>query len=153
MPLKSNMKGLKEQPHQENNKHIVMQIILNEQEELQVLEALLCDGLHYFNGYGINLKYSESEYAKAREQWTQEHQGKAPCVEDVQIEMLKMGYGLDFMDTQSGEFTRTLTLESFRANIQEASPHILLVILDGDYDITHVDTVLQTVLYGKPIFA
>lgn len=114
--------------------------------------TVLCDGLYYFGGYGFRLTYSGKQYNEAADALKAE--GKiAPCLEDVQLRMLHMGYGLTFQDIEgAGENTKVLTMKLVRDNLDRIPLETLKKIRDEDYDAGDADEALQYILFGELIF-
>lgn len=122
-----------------------MTITLTDKELYTILYAILCDGLYYFPSYGFRLAYDQEAYNVSR--------GKLndPCIEDVQLQMLKDGYGLTFIDME-GDNTVTLNAALINKNYQSVPVKTILTMLEGDYDAGVADECLQYLLYGKLMF-
>lgn len=122
-----------------------MKLRLHESEVIKILHAIFCDGLYYMRSYGFEMEYSNADYEEAKAKL------ENPCIEDVQIQMLKDGKGITFRDND-GEFTRTLTLKSAKKNARFISARNAANILDGDYDAGDADIALQQILFKEIVF-
>lgn len=126
-----------------------MTITLTPEELYDIVLSCLCDGLYYFSGYGFTLEYDQAEYEISRGKLTN------PSREDVQLQMLKDGYGLTFRDeAETTEDSHTVTLNAalINQNYQSIPAKTILTMLEGDYDAGVADECLQYLLYGKLIF-
>ena len=108
----------------------------------------LCNGLDYFQGYGVLLEYDPNEYKESKAKLTD------PCYEDVLIQMLRDGYQLNFTDYANNDesLNRTITLKEIHENVSNTPFRNLSNILEENNDADDADAVIQTVLYGEIIF-
>jgi hypothetical protein len=124
-----------------------MKIQLTKQEAEKFFYNALCNGLHYFESYGIELKYDDTEYKKAKETAKDENGGK-PCYEDVILEMLKNGNTL-FAEDSYMEETHILTLEKMYKQMEEVPVKTLLEMIHENDDADTADIILQVCFIGE----
>lgn len=157
-----------------------MKIVLEEQEALDCMHSVLCNGaLSEFSGYSINLDYKSEDYEKAKEMLfasgDKVDQGRV-CFEDVLIQILKNRdalYFVDFEDVDEEEDDdeklaacieylkqedysgncRKLTLASLLVDVQKVPAKDIIDLLEGNDDACTGDSFLQHVLYGERIFS
>lgn len=131
-----------------------MQIILDQTEKLEVIHNCLTTGMTYFPDYGFSLDYNREDYKKAKASLIES--GKPAdeiCLEDVQTEMLRMGFGLTFTDEENdGEETKTLTLELIEQNWGKIPDKRVIEMVLGDWDAETADVVVQCILFGEITF-
>lgn len=112
-----------------------------------IILALLCDGLYFFGGYGFALDYSQEEYQLARMDLSD------PTIEDVQKQMLLMGYGLTFTDLEGeGDQTTILTYDLIKEKLPSCPAKNVQNILNEEYDAEDCDIVLQHILFGEIVY-
>jgi hypothetical protein len=124
-----------------------MKIQLTKQEAEKYFYNALCNGLGYFESYGIELKYDEKEYKKATKTAKAEDGGKV-CYEDVFMEMLKNGNTLFAEDLNANE-TYTLTLESMYFQMNEVPVKTLMEMINERDDADTGDIILQVCFIGE----
>jgi len=124
-----------------------MKIQLTKQEAEKYFYNALCNGLGYFESYGIELKYDEKEYQKAKKTAKAED-GGAVCYEDVYMQMLKNGYTLLAEDSNANE-TYTLTLESMYFQMNQVPANTLLEMINERDDADTGDIILQVCFIGE----
>lgn len=126
-----------------------MQITFDNTELLEFIHNILCDGLYHMVNYGFDLDFNEEEYKASKAKLHN------PNIEDVQLQMIKDGYGLTFTDVEGeGENTKTLTLDLVRANIDSVPVDVLKKFIgtEADYDAGDADTFLQYLLFREVVF-
>jgi hypothetical protein len=116
---------------------------------------LLCNGMYYFSGYGIQLNYSRKGYELTKESSTLSD----PAWEDVLTQMIIDGYTLHFDDIEGdGEMNADLTLQSVEdglKNLYGVNPtftNAVDTLLAEEDDAETCDVILQCILYGDIIF-
>lgn len=107
----------------------------------------LCNGLHELSNYGIELDFSDNEFKLSRASL----EIKSPCFEDILMQMLRDGYILDFIDTESEE-TTPVTIYDVHARVQTTDTRHLFNMINGQGDAITSAVILQTVIYGDVIF-
>ena len=123
---------------------------LGEEDLANVICALLCDGLHYFSGYGFNIDYSEEDYVAAKKELLTE--GKKPSIEDVQTRIVLNGNTIEFIDTEDGDNRYELSLETIGRRLRLAPVGHISAMMNGSYDAGTADVVMQYILFGKVIY-
>lgn len=133
-----------------------MKLTATDTEMLQLAYDVLTTGLPNFVGYGIELDYNEQEYATAKESLITSGSTKPNdiCIEDVQREMLRMGYGLTFTDTEHEDDDEpvTLTLELIKKNWDSIPFGRIEAVLNENYDADDADVIAQHMLYGEVVY-
>ena len=124
-----------------------MKILLTQTESEDYFLNALCNGLHELAGYGIELDYNEDEFKLSRASLGP----NAPCFEDILLQMLRDGYKLDFIDTESEEIT-SITIQDVHNKVQETDTRHLMDMINEQDDSVTADVILQTVIYGEVIF-
>lgn len=128
-----------------------MQIIANTEEKLSMVYEALTTGLPYFAGYGLSLTYSRDQYREAREILNAQP-NDGICIEDVQRQMLRMGYGLTFNDEEGSEEPVTLTLALIEANWEKVPMARIVPFVKEDYDADDADCLMQYLLFGEVVY-
>jgi hypothetical protein len=126
-----------------------MEIKLTKEESEKYFLNALCNGLGELSGYSIELEYTDEVYKSAKANITETN----PSYEDVLMQILKDGNGLELIDMEGGEDTVTITIEDVY-NKMPLVPfkHLSAMILEND-DAETADVILQTIIYGNVIFA
>lgn len=119
---------------------------------IKLIHDCLCDGLHYFSSYGIEVKVSKRAYNDARTEIKQE--GVELCYEDVWIQVLKDGGSIAFIDVENaGDMTGFLSLsDSTLNNFAKVPFQNIINLLNEEYDAGDCDTILQTLVWGEVVF-
>lgn len=117
------------------------------EEMLAVVHSCLCSGLPILATSGVELEYDDLHYAEARAALKEPD----PCIEDVQVQMLRTGQSLFFIDTENDEAVE-LNLELIQKNWSKARPKDLLDYINEDYDAQTSENIMQTLLYGEVVF-
>ena len=125
-----------------------MQIILTPQESEDFFLNALCNGLSYFDGYGLELTYNQDAYKKAKQSLRQ-----GVAWEDILMEILRQGGTLTIIDHEcDGEYTRDITLADVHTHLPTAPMSRLLDMYNEDDDAETADVILQWVAYQEIIF-
>jgi hypothetical protein len=121
---------------------------------------LLCDGLHYFGGYGFYIDWNKNQYREAKERLA--NQNLDASFEDILTEMIIAGGALSFVDEEGdGEYTTDLTLsivEKALWRFLEEEPSDAFImgverIIEEEYDADDCDVILQYILFGEYMFS
>jgi hypothetical protein len=124
-----------------------MKILLTPQESETFFFNSLCNGLSYFEGYGLELTYNKKDYDAARKKLD------SPCYEDVLLQILKDGKHLMVKDHEcEGEYDRSIGMKDIHEKVQTTDASWLLQMENGEDDATTADCILQTVFFGEIIF-
>lgn len=132
-----------------------MKVIATTEEMLNVVREILTTGLPYFANYGFIMDYNGGEYSKARKvlDGLDRKEDDVICIEDVQMQMLSMGYSLRFIDTENDDTATLLTLELIKKNWDKIPMKDLAHFApDGDYDANDADNVMQYILFGELVY-
>lgn len=122
---------------------------LSKDESEDIFLSSLCNAVStgWMAGYGLELICEDEDYQEA------ESKLKNPCVEDVWMEILRSGKKLKFVDHESGEWTRSISLEDVHERVSKTPVEHLANFLTEDSDVESADAVLQTVFFEDLIFA
>ena len=129
-----------------------MKIILENNEKENLFFLCLSDGgLVMLEENGIILTYSDSSYKKAVKSFKEKYGEKEITHEGVLLEMMKIGYGLNFKDYE-GEYNVVLNYEDMLNAFDKVDTKVLLRMFDEFYDGYDAFNLLQCILYGRVIF-
>lgn len=130
-----------------------MTITLTPKEAEEHFFNALCNGLGYItSSYGLRLEYDSSEYDKAKSVLKKSVlEGHSICIEDVFMQMLRMGYTLTMDDLESDE-SYTITMKDVHDRVQNTPHWHLLNMIDGNDDGDTADAILQTTFFKEIIF-
>lgn len=132
-----------------------MKITATLDEKLKLVYDCLCTGLPYFVSYGLELEYSEDEYKTARDSLfaSARFDEGSICVEDVQTEMVRMGFSLIFLDGENdGEEAGRLNLTTLESNWDKVRAKDLAEWADENYDANTADTIIQCIAFGEIVY-
>lgn len=117
----------------------------------EVFYNALCNGLGYFQEYGVALEYDQNEYKATKE----ESMMINPCYEEVLMQMLRTGKKLWITDYENGDddLNVNITLETVRERVNKIPDWVKIAFIEEQDDATSADIVLQTVAFGEVIFA
>lgn len=124
-----------------------MKIELTNQEAEKFFLNALCNGLQYFESYGIVLDYENEEYKEAKKTAKDEN-GMPPCYEDVLVEMLRKGYTLKAIDDNNEE-THILTIKKMYEQMKEVPTNTLMEMINERDDADTADIILQVCFIGE----
>ena len=136
-----------------------MKLLLEKSEKEKFFFNALCNGLHYFNQYGVELDWKAIDYDNAKKELEENPKlaeswgsGGTVCFEDVLMQVLKMGKTLHIIDHEESIDNVSITLEDMYVNI-EFTPfvHFNDMIQERDDAITG-DVILQSVFFKDIIF-
>ena len=135
-----------------------MNVSATTEEKVYAVYLALTTGLPYFSGYGFILDYSETEYDKAKQVLKDSYKKgiltDTICIEDVQAQMLHMGYSLNFIDGENDDEVTKLTLSLIESNWDKVPANIAILFDkdDGDYDADDADSLMQYLLFGEIVY-
>ena len=138
-----------------------MQITATTEEKLKVVYNCLCSGLPYFVDYGFTLDYNGHEYNKAKKSLeaqkaagTFDNGLSSICVEDVQTEMLRMGFTLNFKGGEGNKASHVtpLNLEVIERNWGKVNPRHLADMKNENDDADTADFIMQGLLFGDIVY-
>lgn len=129
-----------------------MEIKLTKEEAELYFYNALCNGLGYVqSGYGIELTYTNGDYAKAKKS-LQEKSKDGICYEDVLMEILRTGGALKMEDNENGEEVKVITLADVHERVAKTPIDHLNDMRNENDDATTADAIIQTVFYEDVIF-
>lgn len=107
----------------------------------------LCNSMDYMcSSYGLDLRYKQSDYLKAKDKLTN------PCIEDVWMQMLRDGARIGLKDLEGGEDTAYITLSTIHERVKNVPITDLLDMIDENDDATTGEVVLQIVFLNDIIY-
>lgn len=126
-----------------------MKLILTKEEIDKVFLDILCNGgIGYLASSEVEIEYLQEEYKKVK--------SDGDCYEDVLLKIINSGGKLFFIDTDGGEFSRTLSKESLTealTNIEDL--HFCQLVLESLNEQSDAETgynLIQFILYDNLIF-
>ncbi len=130
-----------------------MKIILENNEKDNLFFLCLSDGgLVMLEENGIILTYSDSSYKKAVKSFKEKYGEEELTHEGVLLEMMKIGYGLNFKDYEKDEYNVVLNYDDMLNAFDKVDTRVLLRMFDEFYDGYDAFNLLQCILYGELIF-
>jgi hypothetical protein len=130
-----------------------MKIILENNEKDNLFFLCLADsGLVMLEENGIILTYSDSSYKKAVKSFKEKYREEELTHEGVLLEMMKIGYGLNFKDYEEDEYNVVLNYDDMLNAFDKVDTRVLLRMFDEFYDGYDAFNLLQCILYGELIF-
>ena len=132
-----------------------MKIVLTKEESEKYFHTALCNAVStgVMEGYGLELTYDKQKYKEAKAVLTLFNKMESPCIEDVWLQMLKVGDILTFTDVEGeGEMTSTITIKDVHRRVKLAPVADLLNMYLENDDAETADVILQTVFYKEVIF-
>lgn len=129
-----------------------MEIKLTPAEAEEYFYNALCNGASYIQGSGVEIDVEKpQDYKTASNKLKAE--SKSPCIEDVWMEVLRMGNKLQMTDVEGeGEYTRTITLQDVHDRVEKTPIDHLSDMINEQDDATTADVILQTVFLQEVIF-
>jgi hypothetical protein len=130
-----------------------MKIILENNEKDNLFFLCLSDGgLVMLEENGIILTYSDSSYKKAVKSFKEKYGEEELTHEGVLLEMMKIGYCLNFKDYEEDEYNVVLNYDDMLNAFDKVDTRVLLRMFDEFYDGYDAFNLLQCILYGELIF-
>ena len=130
-----------------------MKIILENNEKDNLFFLCLSDGgLVMLEENGIILTYSDSSYKKAVKSFKEKYGEKELTHEGILLEMMKIGYCLNFKDYEEDEYNVVLNYDDMLNAFDKVDTRVLLRMFDEFYDGYDAFNLLQCILYGELIF-
>jgi hypothetical protein len=124
-----------------------LKISLTNELSEEIFYNALCNSLDYMcSGYGLDLKYKQSDYLKARAKLS------SSCFEDVLMQMLKDGIKLGLKDIEGGEDTVYITLDTIHERVKNVPLDHLLAMIEENDDADTGDVVLQIVFLNEIMY-
>ena len=129
-----------------------MKIILENDEKDNLFFLCLADSLAILERNGIILTYSDSSYKEAVKSFKEKYGEKELTHEGVLLEMMKIGYSLNFKDNEEDEYNVVLNYDDMLNAFDKVDTRVLLRMFDEFYDGYDAFNLLQCILYGELIF-
>lgn len=130
-----------------------MKIILENNEKDNLFFSCLSDGgLAMLYDNGIILTFSDSSYKKAVKSFKEKYGEKEITNEGVLLEMMKIGYGLNFKDYEEDKYNVVLNYDDMLNAFDKVDTKVLLRMFDEFYDGYDAFNLLQCILYGELVF-
>jgi hypothetical protein len=124
-----------------------LKISLTNELSEEIFYNALCNSLDYMcSGYGLDLKYKQSDYNNAKAKLS------SPCYEDVLMQMLKDGVKLGLKDIEGGEDTVYITLDTIHERVKNVPLDHLLAMIEENDDADTGDVVLQIVFLNEIMY-
>lgn len=128
-----------------------MKIILTPQESEQYFYNALCSLDYVESGYGLELIYDERLYVEAKKVLQNEKPDAVICYEEVLMQMLRLGGGLNLYD-HNDEQDNIIVLEDVHERVATTQTNHLFDMIEERGDAITDDVILQTVFLGEIIF-
>jgi hypothetical protein len=124
-----------------------LEISLTNDLSEEIFFNALCNSMDYMcSSYGLDLRYKQSDYLKAKDKLTN------PCIEDVWMQMLRDGARIGLKDLEGGEDTAYITLSTIHERVKNVPSNHLLDMIDEYDDATTGEVVLQIVFLNDIIY-
>ena len=128
-------------------------IELTREKFINVLHNALCNGLWYFNDYGLRFDYNDEHYNIAKSQLKEGFFEGILSMEDVWLKMLEMKFPINIIDIEcEGEYNAVLDLDEMHSNLMFVPQFAIHNILEEQDDAVDCDAFLQAVIYKDVIF-
>lgn len=130
-----------------------MHIVATKEEMLSIVAQALSTGLPTFNESNIVIEYDEDQYNAARDVFKNTKDTSRIHIEDVQVQMLRMGYGLSFKELDDNDKVTVLNMELIETNWPTVPFKVIgAFYVEEDYDAYDADNLMQHLLFGKIIY-
>jgi hypothetical protein len=128
-----------------------MEIKLTHSESENYFYNALCNGLYELCCYGLEFNYDPDQYKLSRSRFQEQNPNKSICSELIWIQMLKDGYTLTVVDSDS-ETEYPITLTEVHERVQLTPVNHLMDMVNEHDDAITADVILQTVFFKEVIF-
>jgi len=132
-----------------------MEVKLTAEESEKMFHDALCNEGGCFRSSGCELDWNEKDYKKAKRSLQSKNKNASICIEDVLVEILRIGGKLKVNDVEGrGEYTREITLKDVHERVQKSPMNCIMALSeDGDGgDCWTAFAVLQTVFFEEEVF-
>ena len=132
-----------------------MKIVLTKEESEKHFHDALCNSsnLPY---YGVTLDYNDLDYKKAKKSLVKKRDKgefkETICLEDVWMEILRVGGKLTLIDEEGVVGDKSITLKDVHRKVAKTPLRNLMDAINGNDDADTADAIVQTVFYGEVIF-
>jgi len=128
-----------------------MEIKLTPAEAEQYFYNALCNGLGYFQQYGVEVDFTKQAYQKAKKRI--EKRKDSCCYEDVLMEILRGGDKLEVIDENDDpDLNVSITLADVHERVAKTPIKHLMDMVNENDDAETGDVILQSVFFQDVIF-
>jgi hypothetical protein len=127
-----------------------MKILLEKEESEKIFHDALCNG-HSLAYAGLSIDYSNEDYHKAKKS-LQKNPNSSICLEDVWMQILRLGGKLTLLDDEGGMEPKSIELKDVHEMVSKTELRHLIDAILEEGDATTAEVILQTVFYGEVIF-
>ena len=128
-----------------------MEIKLTHSESENYFYNALCNGLYELCCYGLEFNYDPDQYKLSRSRFQEQNPNESICSELIWMQMLKDGYTLTVVDSDS-ETEYPITLTEVHERVQLTPVNHLMDMVNEHDDAITADVILQTVFFKEVIF-
>ena len=128
-----------------------MEIKLTHSESENYFYNALCNGLYELGLYGLEFNYDPDQYKLSRSRFQEQNPNESICSELIWMQMLKDGYTLTVVDSDS-ETEYPITLTEVHERVQLTPVNHLMDMVNEHDDAITADVILQTVFFKEVIF-
>ena len=130
-----------------------MEVKLTPKESEEYFHNALCNGAGELVHHGVQLDWDEKDYKLAKESLKTKEPNKGICIEDVLLEILRIGKKLSINDLDGdGEYNRSIELKDVHNRVEKTPLHHLTAMIEEQDDADTADAILQTVFFEELIF-
>jgi hypothetical protein len=132
-----------------------MEVKMTKEESEKMFHDALCNEGGCFASAGCELDWDEKEYKKAKASLQSKNKDESICIEDVLLEILRIGGKLKVNDIEGdGENSKEITLKDVHERVQKSPMNCIMALSeDGDGgDCWTAFAVLQTVFFEQEIY-
>jgi hypothetical protein len=128
-----------------------MEIKLTHSESENYFYNALCNGLYELSLYGLEFNHDPDQYKLSKSRLKEQNLNESICSEDVLMQMLRDGYTLTVVDSDS-ETEYPITLTEVHERVQLTPVNHLMDMVNEQDDAITADVILQTVFFKEVIF-
>ena len=128
-----------------------MEIKLTHSESENYFYNALCNGLYELGLYGLEFNHDPDQYKLSKSRLKEQNLNESICSEDVLMQMLRDGYTLTIVDSDS-EIEYPITLTEVHERVQLTPVNHLMDMVNEQDDAITADVMLQTVFFKEVIF-
>jgi len=128
-----------------------MEIKLTHLESENYFYNALCNGLYELGLYGLEFNHDPDQYKLSKSRLKEQNLNESICSEDVLMQMLRDGYTLTIVDSDS-EIEYPITLTEVHERVQLTPVNHLMDMVNEQDDAITADVILQTVFFKEVIF-
>ena len=128
-----------------------MEIKLTHLESENYFYNALCNGLYELGLYGLEFNHDSDQYKLSKSRLKEQNLNESICSEDVLMQMLRDGYTLTIVDSDS-EIEYPITLTEVHERVQLTPVNHLMDMVNEQDDAITADVILQTVFFKEVIF-